>query len=125
MHFVAKAKSFHYSRYKSEKIASFVPESDGWVQEMDWKVNTKTSLTVMLRKGLLIRLDDGSSVCCKINNSDPKEIAEQFEGLDDMVNNHERELARFLCKYPFAKNIPACKVLHSTLVSRLAKYSKN
>ena len=122
MHFVAKAKSLLYSRYKSEKIASFVPESDGWVQEMDWKVNTETSLTDMLRKGLLIRLDDGSSVCCKINNSDPKEIAQQFEDLDEKVSNPESKLTRFHCKY---LSLPACRYIYNGLVSRLAKKSKN
>ena len=48
-------------------------------------MSTNRSLTDMMRKGLLIRLDDGSSVCCKIANSDPKEIAEEFESLDEEV----------------------------------------
>ena len=86
MHLIAKTKSLLRSRYKSEKIASFVPESDGRVRDMDWTVNTDKSITVMLMRGLLIRLDDGSSICCEITNNDPKEVAEEFEGLDEEVN---------------------------------------
>ena len=86
-----KTKKLFCSRYKSEKIATFVPESDGSVHDMDWNVDTDKSLTDMLRKGLLIRLDDGSSICCKITNSDPKEVAEEFEELDEEVNDPDHK----------------------------------
>ena len=73
-------------RNKGEKIATFVPGSDGSVHDMDWNVNTGKSLANMLGKGLLIRLNGGRSICCEITNTNPKEVREEFEGLDEEVN---------------------------------------
>ena len=116
MHLIATTNSLLCSRYKNEKIASLVPESDGRVRDMDWKVNTDKSITVMLRKGLLIRLDDGSSICCEITNKDPRAVAKEFEGLDEKVNEVKVEpkfrpdtiknkVTKFLCSW---MNVPAC-----------------
>ena len=61
---------------------------------MDWNVNTGKSLKKMVDNGILIRMAGGKSICCRIENENGADVAEDFEHLDEEVNdpNHDHDV---------------------------------